>query len=75
MRRCGPRQVRAGSLELAFGVAVVSAGTGAKAAQAVCVNGFRQAVGFKRVTEVIPGGLGGNEGARDVATGVAIDGE
>jgi hypothetical protein len=27
------------------------------------------------VLEVIPGGLGGNEGARDVATEVVIDGE
>ncbi len=35
-------------------------------------------MGFKRaaeVLEVIPSGLGGNEGARDVATGVVIDGE
>ena len=67
-----------GTLELAFGIAVVSAGTGAKKAQAIRVDGFRQTVGFKRATEVlevIPGGLGGNEGARDVATGVVIDGE
>ena len=67
-----------GALELAFGVAVVSAGTWAEEAQPVRVDGFRQAVGLKRATEVlevIPGGLGGNESARDVATGVVIDGE
>jgi hypothetical protein len=67
-----------GTLELAFGIAVVSAGTGAKEAQGVRVDGFRQAEGFKRATEVlevIPSGLGGNEGARDVTTGVVIDGE
>jgi hypothetical protein len=67
-----------GTLELAFGIAVVSAGTRAEEAQAVRVDRFRQAVGFKRATEVlevIPGGLGGNEGARDIATGVVIDGE
>lgn len=66
-----------GTLELAFGIAMVSAGTWAEEAQAVRVDGFRQAVGFKRATEVlevIPGGLGGNESARDVATGVIIDG-
>ena len=67
-----------GTLELTFGIAVVGAGTGAKEAQAVRVDGFRQTVGFKRTTEVlevIPGGLSGNEGARDVATGVVIDSE
>ena len=67
-----------GTLELAFGISVVSAGTGAEEAQAVRVDGFRQAMGFKSATEVlevIPSGLGGNEGARDIATGVVIDGE
>ena len=36
------------------------------------------AVGFKEgaeVAEVVPGGVGGNEGARDVEPGVIIDGE
>ncbi len=54
------------------------AGTRAKEAQTVRIDGFRQPVGFKRaaeVLEVIPSGLGGNEGARDVAAGVVIDGE
>ena len=57
---------------------MVSAGTGAEEAQAVRVDGFRLAVDFKRATEmleVIPSGLGGDESARDIATGVVIDGE
>ena len=67
-----------GTLKLAFWVAVISAGTGAEEAQAVCVDGFRQTVDFKCATEmleVIPSGLGGDESARDIATGVVIDGE
>jgi hypothetical protein len=61
-----------------LGSPCVGAGTGAEEAQAVRVDGFWQAVGFKGATEVlevIPGGLGGNEAACDVATGVVIDGE
>lgn len=66
-----------GALELAFRIAVVTARTWTKKAQAVRANRFWQAVSFKRtaeVLEVISSGLGGNKRACDVALGVVIDG-
>lgn len=66
------------SLKLTFWIAVITAGTGSKEAQAVGVDGFGQAVGFKseaKVLEVIPCGLGGNEGACDDVAGVVVNGE
>lgn len=65
-----------GTLELAFRIAVVVAGTWSEETQPVGINGFRQSMGFKgaaEVAEVVPGSLGGDETARNIEAGMVIN--
>ena len=67
-----------GALKFAFWVAVVGAGTGAKEAERIGVDGLGDAVVFKggaEVGEVIPSGVGTDETGGDVEAGMVIDGE
>ncbi len=67
-----------GALEFALRVAAVAAGAWAEEAEGIGVDGLGDAVVFKggaEVAEVVPGGVGGDETARDVEAGMVIDGE
>jgi hypothetical protein len=67
-----------GALELAFGIAVIVAGTWAEEAQAVGVDGFWEAVCFEdgaEMAEVIPSRLSGDEAPRNVEAGMIVDGQ
>jgi hypothetical protein len=66
------------ALELTPGVPVVTAGTGAKEAQGIRVDGLGHTAdleGFAEVTEVVPGGVGRDEATGDVESGMVVDGE
>ena len=67
-----------GALELAFGGAIVVAGTGPEEAQAVGVDDLGQAPGlegFPEMSEVVPGRVRLDEAAREVEAGMVVDGE
>jgi len=67
-----------GPLELRAGIATVGGGHMAKQGQAIGVEGQRQAVngeGAAEVLEVVPGGIGGDEGAGHEFAGMIIHGE
>ena len=81
--RAGRDQVRdaqggEGALELRTGIAVVARGLMAKQGQAIGVDRHRQAVQGERaakVLEVVPGGVGGDEGGGHEFAGVVIHGQ
>ena len=67
-----------GALKFALWVTAVGAGAWAEEAQRVGIDGLGNAVFFKgaaEVAEVVPGGVGGDETAGDVAAGMVVDGE
>jgi hypothetical protein len=71
-------EAQQGALELASGIAVIVAGTWTEEAQSVCVDGFWQAVCFEdapEMAEVIPSRLSGDEAARNIETGMVVDGQ
>lgn len=66
------------ALELTSGIAVIAAGTGPEKTEGVGVNRAGNAVEFKgaaEVGEMIPSGVGADEGARQIETGMVVHGE
>lgn len=66
------------ALELASWVAIIIGGTGAEKAQAIGVNGLRQADEFEggaEVAKVFPGGVARHEASGPKKAGVVVNGE
>ena len=74
----GGTQSQHGSLELAFGIAMVVGGTRSEEAQAVGVEDLGKppaGEGFAEVLEVIPSGVRSDETARQIESGGVVHGE
>lgn len=66
------------ALKLAFGIAMIMAGTRTEKAEAVGIDRLRDAVRFKggaEVREVIPSGIRGDESSCEIEAGMVIDGQ
>lgn len=64
------------SLELAPGIGEIIAGTGSEKAQPTGINGLRDPVFFKgisEVAEVVPGGVGGDETSGEIQAGRVVN--
>jgi hypothetical protein len=74
----GDAQGGEGALELGAGIAPIGGGHMAEQGQAIGINGQRQAVrgeDVAEVLEVVPGGIGGDEGPGQEFAGMIIEGE
>jgi len=71
--QCGER-----ALELGAGIASIGGGDMAEQGETIGIQGQRKTVDGEDVTEVLemmPGGIGGNEGPGQELAGIIIDGE
>ena len=74
----GDAEAAQSALKFALWVAVVGAGAGAEKAERIGVDGLWDAVEFKggaEVGEVIPGGIGRDQTARDIEAGMVVQSE